>query len=185
MKKDHASRINKELSTLVSQPMRFIYRFLDMICLEFGETIEKSSMHYENGETSAVNEYAGEFALHVQTSFRLTTRSSIIFTSNDMFQPSNKASRYDDGDLEKLDLGIKGNNRLDEMLDEFFVDLNGFIVKNARVNALGDLYIQFENKLVFQAMTDVTESIECWRLFRHNYNSEHLVVGSTGILPDD
>jgi hypothetical protein len=184
MKKKQVREINAQLQVLVNQPLRFIFRFLDVICLQFGNIVEKNSRRVVDGKVVVVKENAGEYALHIQSFYRLTIGDTILFASNDAFEPSNAIMASEDYEPGTLDYGKRENNRLDEILDEFFADIEGFTISKIRVNAYADLLIVFSNGARLQAYNDSADTHECWRFFKHNNASDHMVVTVNGVLSE-
>ncbi|MDR1570619.1 MAG: hypothetical protein LBS72_09055 [Oscillospiraceae bacterium] len=183
MKKDQIREINDKLQVVVDQPLRAIFRWADMLGLEFGNIIEKESFgKKEDGTRGCFIHKAGEYALHIQTFYRLVSGNAILLAKNDLYQPSNKARSAESFDRADFDCELLGNNRLDEIMYELAGNLDGFVVKSVSVNNFGDLRIRFNNAALLQVIADTSDAFECWRFFRHGDESDHLVVSTDGIL---
>ena len=90
-----------------------------------------------------------EYALHLQTGFRVVTDENIIFASADVFQPSEFLENSEEFDYDTFEWDIQGNSRYDERVDSFIDKyLNKLVVIGAFVNQYGDLTIEMNNGIL-------------------------------------
>jgi hypothetical protein len=118
----------------------------------------------------------GEFALHVQCSWRLRRSRGVLVGSGDRAFP---ATSTDGSDQE--DLGLPGANRCDRLVDELFCgrEDSPFVVEAATVDRDGTLRIGLAGEYVLEVFPDfaaLDEEDEYWRLFRPAEDREHVVV---------
>lgn len=190
MKNQQVTKTKETLSVLIGQPTNFLYRSLDMVCIEFGNIIEKRSISRDDtGKAVLGQREAGTYSLHAQSMYRMSCGDIIVFAKGDLYEPSAQALVHLDlQDNETLpddfDYTQSGNNRLDEILDEKLASLKGFIVEGIAVNHLGDLHIKFSNGFEFRVLIDVSGPEECWRFFKSG-DDEHLVVTGEGLEIDN
>lgn len=122
-----------------------------------------------------------EYALHLQTGFRIVLDEKIIIASSDIFQPSDRIKSNDGFDYETFEWDIQGNNRYDERVKQFFEKYSRNLKVNAvSVNQVGDLLIQLSGKIRIEVFIDMSEE-ECWRFFKR-HSGHHLVIGAEGII---
>ena len=122
-----------------------------------------------------------EYALHLQTGFRIVSDEKIIIASSDIFQPSDRIKSNDEFDYETFEWDIQGNNRYDERVKKFFEKYSHNLKVNAvSVNQVGDLSIQLSGKIRIEVFIDMSEE-ECWRFFKR-LSGRHLVIGAEGII---
>lgn len=118
-----------------------------------------------------------EYALHVQTSFRVTLDEKILYAGADMFQPSERITVNGEIDLETFEWDIQGNNLYDEKVKLFMEKYaQNLRVNHISINPLGDLSIQLSQKLQIDVFVD-SSTEECWRFLKRHSSEQHLVVG--------
>jgi hypothetical protein len=190
MDKQQAAKAQETLSILTGQPLRFLFRCMDMVCLQFGDIIEKSVMSIdESGKPTRAKERAGSYSLHIQSIYRMTCGYEIVFAKTDLYQPSLEALdklglQIDDDVPDDFDCSVLGNNRLDELIQSKFTSLEDFVVDSVSVNRFGDMHIKFHNGFAFQTVIDASGPEECWRFF-HAVEGSHLVITAYGIDSDE
>lgn len=78
-----------------------------------------------------------EYALHLQTAFRITVDEKIFLASSEMFQPSDRVRTDDKFDFETFEWDIQGNNRYDERVKQFMEKYDHNLrVNNTSVNQI-------------------------------------------------
>jgi hypothetical protein len=125
-----------------------------------------------------------EFALHLQTGFRVIIDDDIYFTGADIFQPSDALENSDDFDYQEFYWDEQGNNRYDEKVssfkDRYALRLQ---VTDTAVNQFGDLSITLTESVRLEVY--ITQSKEeCWRFFKR-HTDDHLVMTGSGLEKDE
>ena len=184
MDKKQVRQAEEAVSVLKNQSLRFVFRFLDMICFEFGDIIIKKAFgRNEEKKPMFVDTEAGKYALHIQTFFRLSCGSELLLAGGDKFQPNSKLAADENYDSAGFDWSIDGNNRFDEVAKEIFPQPCNLVVSDVSVSKLGDLKLSFTNGFVLEVLVDVSGTAECWRFFE-SQTEKHLVVTGQGIEPE-
>jgi hypothetical protein len=124
-----------------------------------------------------------EFALHLQTGFRMIIDDGIFFTGADIFQPSGALENSYDFDYQEFQWDEQGNNRYDEKVslfrDRYALRLQ---VTDASLNQFGDLFIALTESVKLEVY--ITQSKEeCWRFFKR-HTDDHLVMTGSGLERD-
>ncbi len=118
-----------------------------------------------------------DYALHLQTFFRICNDERILITDMDKYQQISPAGENEDANWD-----IQGNNLFDKWCNEFNNQLsNNVVIKSVEINDFGDLRIIFSNSLVLSVFVDTTSDDECWRFFVWHGKERHLVVTGKGI----
>lgn len=163
-------KINKILSSLTGLPFTQTTRAANMECLKFG------TVYRTDKDEQSYN--VGEFALHLQCSWRFTNETEIIVGSGDLYQQADETADYDeDYDYLQFDANMR-DVKLEKLINE-----NNLIILSADFDKFGGLEIWFNNNIkltVFPSISSKTEN-EFWRLidFRKE-ESYHLESWSTG-----
>ena len=173
--------IKEHIAILHGLPLRSVTRVADMLCLGFGELFEQEIFwKVKDKQKAPKTRLVSEYGIHFQCLYRIVGGNEIILAKNDRYQPSSIISpdNYDDFEYDKV-----GNNLLDENIATKFIDLADFIVKDIKLNRLGDLLITFTNGFLVEGLADLSKSEECWRFFKTgNIHEPHLVVAHNGLL---
>lgn len=176
-------KAKKALDALIGQPIFSIGRACDMLCLTFGDPVEKACfVRDENGKAVAGRATVGSHALHVSGMFRLLMGSELLLASGDLWQPSAAvpAKAHEAGQDwidEETKVSDAGNNLLDERLAEHAERLKGYRVENVRISRVGDLTVLFSGGLKLQAVIDATNDAECWRYFAVGQKGHTVITG--------
>jgi len=124
-----------------------------------------------------------EYALHLQTGFRVVVDDSIYFTSSDIFQPSEIVENAECFNFENFDWDVQGNNRYDEKVKLFSEKYSfNLCVSEVSLNQFGDLLIQLSGAVKIEVFVNASRG-ECWRFFKRNSDS-HLVITGEGLEND-
>lgn len=183
--------VREALSVLVGQPLVQVFRALDMVCLEFGEMVEKDVfVRGAQGNLVVGRGMAGRYALHAQGMCRMVCGGAVRFARGDMFQAGEAALAAigvgpDDDVPEDFDVMEPGNSRLDAVLAGAFAEGDGLVVEAVRVGALGDLRVVFGGGHVFEAFVDVAGPEECWRFFEAGTGGAHWVMTGEGLAEEE
>ena len=116
-----------------------------------------------------------EYALHLQTGFRVVDDKKIIFASADIFQPSEAIESSHDFSWENFEWDIQGNNKYDERVD-LFSEIYSYklTVKDVFINQFGDLSIHLNNNIKIEVFVNMSDE-ESWRFFERR-SDKHLVI---------
>lgn len=122
----------------------------------------------------------GEYALHVQCAWRLTSRLGIEVASRDMYYP---ASTEPEVDLEDFDWDRQGKNRCDERVARLFAsgESNPLIVTNVQISSVGDLKLTLSADHTLDVFPNLSLPLEQWRFFQPYTETEQLVLSSKGL----
>ncbi len=166
-------------SVLIGKPLWRCTRAADMACFQFGN---RHSRKTSDGRDSEV----GDYALHVQCSWRITRGDEILAARADLFQPESLVSPTTDSyfDWQKSNLQDAKIRKL------FMDDTRQFTVVATALRAAGELDILFDDELrlaVFPDSSVRTEEMEHWRLFTPSIDAglsgkhPHLVFSGLGL----
>ncbi len=100
-----------------------------------------------------------EYAVHLQTVFRIISSGNIIYTYNDLFEKKSKLKKRDAKLQAKLNLPLK--------------------VLDLKISEFNDLHIFLENNIELSTFTSLkSKKYEIWRIFKRktDYNIPHLVA---------
>ncbi len=121
----------------------------------------------------------GEYALHVQCAWRISSPTGIFVGSLDRYCPVNES------DLQRDDFewDQPGNNRCDERISMLF---NGredtpFVVNSVSADQYGGFCLSLSDSYSLEVFPDLSLDNECWRLFQPSEDTEHFVVTGEGI----
>jgi hypothetical protein len=159
--------INKIVSVLVGLQLSRQTRAGRMQCFQFGKlTVIDDKKAF------------GEFALHVQSPWRLTNTNEILVGSSDLYKQADENAEDDpDFDWDKLNANLR-----DVKLEKLFSE-NKCVVVSANADKYGGLVINFDNHVsltVFPDLSSKTEN-EYWRLIdKRLAKATHYESWSTG-----
>ena len=156
------------LDQLENLPITYLGRSADMLDIGFGD---EKIIQTINGE-----KYSNTLNLHVLTGFRLIRKNKIIFSSKEMFDPSN-------GDYSSFQWDKPGSSVLDVQMKDFITNYPNLKVLRTVLSSFGDLRIYFEKDFCLEVFILSTES-ENWRLFDDNPNTSHLVMYGSKVQVD-
>lgn len=160
-------RFHNILSELTGLPLSRQTRAANIQCFLFGELTIVSD-----------KKSVGEFALHLQSPWRLTSATGIIAGSGDLYQQADQTAAYDpDFEWDQFNANLR-DIKLEKLLAE-----NKLVVTSAKADAFGGLTLEFNHHISLTVFTDVSAEgeNEYWRLidFRHQ-KSVHYESWSTG-----
>jgi hypothetical protein len=166
--------IEERLNVLLGQRWCAIGRVADLVCLEFGQ---RRRVRDYRGKWRTV----GEWALHLQCSWRIGGPQGLIVASDDRYWPAG-----DPDDPPKKWKWDTGPNRFDERVKRLLPQTaEGFgIVQKVRADRFGGLQIVLTNSLIIQVFPSDTldrEYDEHWRFFQPKRKSKHFVVTNRGV----
>jgi hypothetical protein len=166
-------------SVLIGKPLWRCTRAADMACFQFGARHQCKSARGEDSEV-------GDYALHIQCSWRIIRGDEILVGREDLFQPGDPAAPNADSyfDWQK-------SNLQDARLKKLFInDTRQFTVVGTALRAAGELDILFDDELrleVFPNSSIQTDNVEHWRLFSPSIDASqadkapHFVFSGIGL----
>ncbi|MCL6444879.1 MAG: hypothetical protein K6T83_15735 [Alicyclobacillus sp.] len=163
--------IERQLRKIIGMPMILIGRASNMLWTSFGTPKVVTD---RRGNQKQV----GDYAIHVQCSWRIANQSRILVASNDIYVPSSSwVGEYDD-----FDWDVNGNNLFDERIQELFIR-NSIqpVVTKVQVDQYGGFKLIFTDDLVLEAFPNSSNDLENWRMFVPYDKSKHFVVSNQGI----
>ena len=123
----------------------------------------------------------GEFALHLQSSWRFTNETEILVGSLDLYEPVDEKADYN----ENFDWDKPNGNLRDTKLTELIRRQNLTVISVA-TDSFGGFDILFDNDIqlsVFPAYSKVDQYSEYWRLITNKATGKsHFVVTGAGVL---
>jgi hypothetical protein len=166
--------IEDNLKVLVGLPWWAIGRVLDLVWLEFGQ---RRRVRNSRGNWT----FVGDWALHLQCSWRIGGPHGLLVASDDRFHPA--------GDPDKVPKRWKwetGPNRFDERVKSLLSETpEGYgVAQKVRGDRFGGVAITLTNSLrieIFPSDTLDRESDEHWRFFQPSRKAKHFVVTNHGI----
>jgi hypothetical protein len=164
-------------SVLIGKPLWRCTRASDMACFQFGIRHQRRDVFGKDGEV-------GDYALHVQCSWRIIRSDEILVGKEDLYQPQDVATSDAVFDWKK-------GNLQDERVRKLFAeDQRQFTVVGTALRAAGELDILFDDELrleVFPNSSLQSHEMEHWRLFSPSHSSEltvikpHIVFSGAGL----
>jgi hypothetical protein len=164
----------RSFAQLVGLPLFDIGRAANLVWIHFGAPRTVTSQI--GGKVRIV----GEWALHLQCSWRLLERSRLLTGESDLFYP---ASTEPPGKLVDFDWGRLGANLFDEKIAQFKATRLPNLPPVSRVwlDRMGNVNITFGRRIaVIEVFADATAATELWRLFEPYRETEHTVFTGQG-----
>jgi hypothetical protein len=178
------ARIERELAVLVGLPLCNSHRAADLLVVHFGALTHGVS---ERGPRKGQPTKYGEYALHVQCTWRIAGPDGIVTGRPDRFYPHSDLLRwredwhwFDDPDWDSSQLNA---NRWDERIQPWLA-AGPYVVEGVAADPLGGLRISLAGRFaldVFPDSSDDTEYSEYWRFFKPDDPRPHFVVLTGGI----
>jgi hypothetical protein len=168
-------KIEKELSVLVGLPLWDAGRGADLEWFHFGE-------HRQVADRKGRLKEIGEYALHVQCSWRIVSSDQVIVARRDLYYlPDGSVDLSDDFDWDKQ-MGNWRDVRMHAFLKEH--GSQPLIVTAIKGGRAGSVSISFTEDFVLELFPDDSLSGEHWRFFRPSVDESHFVVTGEGIKPE-
>ncbi|HEX3053674.1 MAG TPA: hypothetical protein VHP83_23650 [Aggregatilineaceae bacterium] len=167
-------RIKEALSVLIGLPLYDAGRASDLEWFHFGS---QRTITYPRGTKTV-----GEYALHVQCSWRIATTEQVIVASRDLYYPPNNDRNIPDD----FDWDVHMGNRHDQRMALFLENLVSAPLRVAviEVGLAGNLKLFFSGTCALEIFPDdsfTDSSSEHWRFFRPGDIKNHFVVTGFGI----
>ena len=151
MKQDHATA----LRVLSGLRLQKVGRAADMLCMHFGDL---QTVTFRSGQLGEV----GEWALHLQTPWRISVGSTLLVGARDIY------TNWETGEVvEYLDIGDSRFDRLTDSLNQRLKNTAHY-TKRIACDGLGGVRMAFDNDLFFDAFSNISHDhpeYELWRLF--------------------
>jgi hypothetical protein len=168
-------RIEQQLSVLIGLSLLRAGRAADLAWFEFGRPQKKIM---RDGSAKEL----GEFALHVQCSWRIRSAHEIVVASQDLYYPPGDSSEIPDG----FDWDVPNGNRRDQRMSSWIQQhaSNPLTVTAIRADQVGSVELSFADDYVLDVFPDDSLSdthSERWRFFRLYKDTKHFVVTGSGI----
>lgn len=155
---DTREEIERHLSVLDGLKVSAVHHAADMLTVQFGTLQAVTNLR------GAVK-YVGEWALHVQCSWRIERAGSIVATQDDLVGPDEKA------------------HRTAERLDELLAGQGPIAVTGVSGSETGGVCILLSKNLRLVIEPDGTAGDEDWRFFGPTSDAKHFVIEGGKVAP--
>ena len=118
-----------------------------------------------------------DYALHVQSGFRVVQNGKILIADQDMYRPDPEVENDPDFNWDEFDWNVKGENCFDKWVKLFRSELRGGIVEKIHISDCGDLKISLSNNMVIEVVNNSSDD-ESWRFFQRNTDDHTVVYGN-------
>lgn len=169
---DMKRQVEAALNVLIGKILWGAGRAADIEWFQFGK---KQTIVTEKG----IHKDVGEYAVHVQCAWRISSSSGIFVASQDMYiSATNSVQQPEDFDWDQ-----PGNNRCDVRISML---LNGrestpLLVNNVSADSSGGFCLSLSDYYSLEVFPDSSIDYECWRLFQPYKDGEHFIVTGDGI----
>lgn len=166
------AQIERATSVLTGKVLWRCLRAADMATFDFGE---RTTISASRGGTREV----GEYALHVQCAWRVTTQDRVIVGNRDLYYPAD----YSEGKEVSPSFDYeKDYNRRDKLLTSLFENgTREFVVREVHVGTAGRIHILLTEGLALELFPNDSLTDEHWRLFEPGKEDRHFVVTGKGV----
>lgn len=165
--------IQNAVNVLVGLPMWSLGRATDLVWFEFGT---RRTVKDHKGEDKEV----GDYALHVQCPWRITSADSILIGRGDIFCTPEQTNEPTPADFD-----WQKGNRFDRIVQQLLQpESREFVVRAVQTGGAGSLAVGFENGYTLEIFPHDSESGEHWRFFRPYTDEPHLVFTGEGLQFD-
>lgn len=152
----------KTINELENEVFCNIGRASDLLWIHFGEMMKIKN--YKGIEVEK-----GSYGIHVQCPWRFLHYGKLILGNKDIYIPREGVSESE------FDWCEIGESVFDEKVQKIRQNLLPVKVKEVFLDSIGNFKIEFENKLVFEAIPNSSVETEFWR-FINNKTKEHMVI---------
>ncbi|MEJ2215898.1 MAG: hypothetical protein P8099_04710 [Gemmatimonadota bacterium] len=173
---DTPDLVARELARLVGLPLWAVGRAADLVWWQFGERVVAPTARDPD-------RIVGELALHLQCPWRFTAGTSIVAGADDLYCPADPAVPLYD-----FDWTASRDSVLDRILNAFSNRFGEPRVVGVEVDDFGGFALRFEHELSLAVFPDSANGRpfrEMWRLFEPGRDTNHFVVGNSGLQPSD
>jgi hypothetical protein len=172
------ARMEAALAPLVGLPLWKSHRAADLQVFQFGA---KRTVTSNFGPRKGQGSEVGEYALHVQCSWRIRGPRGIVVASGDRYYRAGPDPLLKDD--EGSDSSSPIATRCDERIYEW-LDARAYDVERVSVDAIGSIALSLSEDFALDVFPDNSldgEYGEHWRLLRPSDLTSHFVVGGDGI----
>ena len=160
------TQIQEATAVLKGKPLWGCTRAADMASFDFGA---RRQVQGRRGTT-----IVGEYAFHVQCTWRITQEEELLVGSHDLFYPEDYED--DSKDLPPDFDWDRDPTRRDKLIRLLFDNgTREFIVQTIQVGAAGSLHIALSDGISLDVFPDRSLVREHWRLFRPGVDERHFV----------
>jgi hypothetical protein len=140
-----------------------------MACFQFGQ---RKTVKKVQGNIAEV----GEYALHVQSPWRIVKDDEIVMAALDVYRPQSGYEEDPDFDWDH------GGNLLEERAKTFFENgTREYVVEGIYAEPAGALRLTLQGGFCLEILPCDSTKYEHWRLFKPGTEQEHFVVTGAGI----
>jgi len=168
-------QIEYALQPLIGQPLLYAGRADSLMWFHFGR---RRTVPIRDGKTKEV----GDYALHIQCTWRLRDPNHIIVASVDRYFPADE--EIQEGD-EPFDWDRADVNRGDKRMSDFLAAYTNtpLVVTDTKADNLGGIQLTLGNIYTLDVFPDNSLPGEYWRLFHpgESYGNPHFIVTGTGL----
>ncbi len=151
------------LQPLIGLPLSRIGRASSLLWMHFGKL---SEIALSDGRTKTV----GDWAVHVQCSWRLARKGAIVLASRDFY-------RTNDGQLIGGDWENSGESKFDRMV-KTINQAPPWIIRSIDCDNIGGFKLNIGGEFNFDVFPDSSAPGELWRLLQPSTPHKHFVVKS-------
>jgi hypothetical protein len=165
-------QIEQVLQVLVGMPLWCAGRAGDLEWFHFGGRHAVVDQRYGL-------KVVGDYALHVQCSWRIVGTAGIIVASQDRYYPAGDPDQVS----EDFEWDQSGANRCDERISLFFAERkqNPLVVESVQADHIGSFSLTLSDGYVFEVFPDDSLEGEHWRLFQPAMEGGDFVLTGQGI----
>lgn len=166
-------RVAATLEVLRGKALWDVSRAANLHSLQFGDH------RMVNSPLGKVKE-VGEYALHIQCSWRIVRHDKIVVASRDRFYPAGDWDQVD----EYFDWDHPGANRCDERMEVFVGEHCPTVTEAISVDEVGGFRLTLERGFNLEVFPDDSTEIEHWRLFEPGKDLPHAVFSGNQLQVD-
>ena len=139
-------------------------RAADLISFQIGQ--ERAVIDHR-GQPKTV----GEFALHIQCPWRITSNGKLLVGRGDLYYPS-------DGSVSRQDFNwdVVGANRCDVILDRLFDERGPLVIQKFELQSAAVLQVVLTHAICVEVFPDASADQEHWRLFEPYTGKPHTIA---------
>ncbi len=157
-------QIEDALNVLKDQALSSTGHAADLAWFQFGQ--RRTVKNYRSDD-----KVVGEYALHVQTSWRILHEDRVIVGSSDLYDPATKNIRSED-----IDPIVSTTTRLDSRLTELFEnETRQFLTRHIHVGRAGSFSLILDDDYALEVFPDDSSNREHWRLFSPYRDMDHFI----------
>lgn len=160
------------MERVVGAPFHSLSRAVDMLCLNLGAEVER---HFELPKPEGRDRRVPSWSIHLQTPWRFVHSGRTVLASGDMYAPFAPDQVGEGWEYDLVGRPAVESSRFDVLSPGLSRRMAGSAVTGCHVSPLGDLSLEFSNKVRFESFTPSSLREELWRLVDYR-KGEDLVV---------